>query len=140
MTRLLYQGYSHISLYLNYFPLAKKIQHTRYTFSISQQKQAQIKHFANRFCKLNNTIIASIMLSRTLIKFSLLSKLTDWLTLNFKNHDDIIFIYHVINVYNKAAMSTLLQCQIYHCAQVCLRTGPRSPGAPHLPAKIIFLR
>ena len=36
------------------------------------------------------------MLSRTLIKFSHLSKLTDWLKRNFKNHDDII--YHVINV------------------------------------------
>jgi hypothetical protein len=33
----------------------------------------------------------------------------------------------------------LLQCRIYHCAYVCLSTGPRCPGGGiHLPAKHFF--
>ena len=28
-----------------------------------------------------------------------------------------------------------IQCRIYHCAKVCLSTGPRWPGGGHFPAK-----
>ena len=78
------------------------------------------------------------MLSRTLIKFSLLSKLTDWLKLNFKNHDDIIFIYHDIKVYKTG------ECQLYYsggftivlmCAYV---QAPVDQGAPIFLPKLFF--
>ena len=34
-----------------------------------------------------------------------------------------------------------IQCRIYHCAYVCLSTGPRWPGrGAHIPSKETFLR
>jgi hypothetical protein len=50
----------------------------------------------------------------------------------------VCFCFYIILLTFKNSEGAVVAVPIYHCAYVCLNTGPRWPGGTHLPAKKYF--